>query len=97
MERTTQIDWLSILKFCTPLTWDELIHPDMVGHCIWVVYPFYKKSEDTFTEEVLRIVGLAHVSGEWALVVKNWSDEDFIILEEGKGSLWEAYGIKQDI
>lgn len=97
MERTTQIDWLPILSTWKPLSWSELTSPEMVDHHIWVIYPYPQKSEDPFTEEVLKIVGMDRVDGKWAVVVKNWSDEDFLILEEGKGALWEAYEIKQGI
>ena len=97
MERTTQINWLPILNSWKPLAWSELTSPEMVDHYIWVIYPYPQKSEDPFTEEVLKIVGMDRVDDKWAIVVKNYSDEDFLILEEGKGALWEAYEIKQGI
>ena len=97
MERTTQINWLPILNSWTPLTWSRLTDPDMVDRCIWVIYPYPQKSEDPFTEEVLKVVGMDRIDGKWALVVKNWDNEDFLILEEGKGTLWEAYEIKTGI
>ena len=90
----TKINWFSALKNLKALSWSELTDLNMIGHSIYLVYPNPNKDGDLVTEEILKIAGADNVGGEQAVVVKNWSDEDFLILEEGKGTLWEAYEIK---
>ena len=94
MNKTCLIDWRSVYENMTPLTWSQLIDPKMMDHYILVIYPYPKTSEDQPTDEIMRIVGMSSIDGELALIVKSYGNEEYIVLEDGKGILWEAYEVK---
>ena len=68
--------------------WNELIHPKMIGHYIYLIY--YEDQE--LIQEVAKVVGTGYRGTEPVLLISEPDDETDIsmIRKEGKGIYWDA-------